>query len=131
MNRMEAGSLELAYLGDAVYELEVRSYLVSGGKGSTGEINRRALAFVTASAQAKAARAVIPLFREEEAAVFRRGRNAHPKTVAKHNDPGEYSLATGLEAVFGWLYLGGEKERIRELFGLCLSALAPEEEKGQ
>ena len=60
---------------------------------------------------AKAALAVLPFLREEEAAVFRRGRNAHPRSVARHNDPGEYALATGLEALFGWLYLGGEEEQ--------------------
>ena len=123
MDRKEMGSLELAYLGDAVYELEVRAFLASGGSGAIGELNRKALSFVTASAQAKAALAVLPFLREDETAVFRRGRNAHPRSVARHNDPGEYALATGLEALFGWLYLGGEEERIRELFARCREAL--------
>ena len=65
-DRKEMGSLELAYLGDAVYELEVRSYLTSAGKGAIGELNRRALSFVTAAAQAKAAEAALPGLREEE-----------------------------------------------------------------
>lgn len=119
----EMGSLELAYLGDAVYELAVREYLTANRKGAIGEMNRKALSFVTASAQAHAALAVCPLLQEEEEAVFRRGRNAHPKAVARHNDPGEYALATGLEAVFGFLYLKGEGERIRDLFAACRAAL--------
>ncbi|MBR0144556.1 MAG: ribonuclease III [Clostridia bacterium] len=127
-DRKEMGSLELAYLGDAVYELEVRSYLTSAGKGAIGELNRRALSFVTAAAQAKAAEAALPGLREEEAAVFRRGRNAHPKAAARRSDPGEYALATGLEAVFGWLFLGGEEERIRDLFAICRRALEAGEE---
>ena len=125
--RKEMGSLELAYLGDAVYELSVREYLVKKGAGTVGELNRKALSFVTAPAQAAATERLLPFFTGEEAAVFRRGRNSHPKTVARHNDPGEYSLATGLEAVFGYLWLGGEGERIAELFALCRAALEARE----
>ncbi|MBO4407482.1 MAG: ribonuclease III [Clostridia bacterium] len=126
-DRKEMGSLELAYLGDAVYELEVRKHLLENDWGSPGEMNRKALFYVTAEAQARAAEKVLPFLTEEEEAVFRRGRNAHPKAAPKHADPGEYALATGLEALFGFLSLGGEGERIACLFALCRGAL--EEEK--
>lgn len=124
----ERGSLELAYLGDAVYELCVRKMLLEKHSIGAGRLNREALSYVTAHAQSLAAKAVSALFDEEEAAVFRRGRNAHPKTVARHNDPGEYSLATALEAVFGYLELTGQKERIGVLFAACREAIENQKE---
>lgn len=121
--RKEMGSLELAYLGDAVYELEVRKHLLENDWGSPGEMNRKALFYVTAQAQARAAETILSSLTEEEAEVFRRGRNAHPKAAPKHADPGAYALATGLEAVFGFLFLGDGTERIARLFALCRKAL--------
>jgi len=119
----EKGSLELAYLGDAVYELQVRLKLTMQGHSKAGLLHKEALRYVSAHGQAVAARAVEEILSEEESAVFRRGRNAHPKSVAKHNDPGEYALATGLESLFGYLEMVGRPERIHELFTLCTAAI--------
>ena len=119
----ERGSLELAYLGDAVYELCVRRMLLARGSAGAGKLNRAALSYVTAHAQSVAAQSLIALFSEEEAAVYRRGRNAHPKTVAKHNDPGEYARATALEAVFGYLALTENQARIESLFRAAVQAI--------
>ena len=105
----------LAYLGDAVMELLVRKHLVSAGISHAGELNAKALSYVRATAQSGSIETLLPLLTEEEQAVYRRGRNgagAHPKsaTVA------EYRRATGLEALFGYLYLCGREERLNTLF---------------
>jgi len=122
-NYREKGSLELAYLGDAVYELRVRRMLTARNHSKAGLLHKEALQYVSAHGQATAARAVEDLLDEEEGSVFRRGRNAHPKSVSKHNDPGEYALATGLEALFGYLEMAGREDRIETLFALCVKAI--------
>jgi ribonuclease-3 family protein len=105
----------LAHIGDGVYELMVRVKLCAGGTHTAGALHRASVALVRSSAQAKAARAVRPLLTPDEERVFLRGRNAKLR-VPKDADPGEYGLATGLECLFGHLYLSGERERVRELF---------------
>ena len=108
------GSLELAYLGDALYDLYVREHLVAHG-GRVRRLHREAIHLVCAHAQAEALGRVEPALTEAEAAVVRRARNAdqHPPRNA---DAGEYHRATALEALFGWLYLTGRQQRISELF---------------
>lgn len=114
------GSLALAHLGDAVYELMVRLYLCSS-RGKTGSgLHQAAVAMVNAHAQAEAAKRILPLLTEEEAEVFRRGRNTKVNSVPKHAELGDYHSATGLEALFGWLYLQNRKERLNELFGAIM-----------
>ena len=107
--------LALAHVGDAVYELLIRSRLASKGPSQVGELHRKTVAFVRAESQAKAARRILPLLTEEEAAVYRRGRNCHVHGIPAHANSGEYHSATGLEALFGWLYLQGLTERIEAL----------------
>jgi len=119
----EKGSLELAYLGDAVYELRVRRMLTARGHSKAGLLHKDALRYVSAHGQSTAAAALEPVLDEEELAVFHRGRNAHPKSVSRHNDPGEYSLATGLEALFGYLEMAGRQDRIDTLFSQCVKAI--------
>ena len=80
------------------------------------DLHRSTVTFVRAEAQAKAAEKVMPLLSEEEAAVYRRGRNCRVHGIPPHANPGEYHAATGLEALFGWLYLQGKEERVHELF---------------
>ena len=108
--------LALAHVGDAVYELLVRSMLTLRGPAQVQDLHRSTVAFVRAEAQAKAAEKLLPLLSEEEAAVYRRGRNCRVHGIPAHANPGEYHAATGLEALFGWLYLQGKEERVCELF---------------
>lgn len=106
----------LAYLGDAVFELTVRHALLERGITSPGSLNREALHYVTAVAQSRAVEKILPLLSQEESDVFRRGRNTGDLTPPKSATHGEYRRATGLEALFGYLYLKGEYSRIKQLF---------------
>ena len=111
-------SLALAHVGDAVYEILVRSYLACGGTQTAKNLHSRTVALVRASAQAEAVQRILPLLDEAEQEVFRHGRNATPKTVPKSSSGAEYAYATALEALFGWLYLKQRYGRINELFGV-------------
>ncbi len=111
-------ALALAHMGDAVYELLVRTELCRAGKLTAGQLHRETVRHVSAPAQARAARMLLPRLSETEAAVFRRGRNSHGHAAPRGASPGEYHAASGLEALFGWLYLREEKDRIRELFSV-------------
>ncbi len=112
----EISTHALAYLGDCVFECCVREYLVEKGLGTSAALNREALEFVRASAQAEAMKRILPLLCEEEESVFKRGRNLGHTKTPKSATVGEYRSATGMEALFGYLHLKGQKERIRELF---------------
>ena len=112
--------LGLAHIGDGVYELMTRAMLCRGGHTAIGELHRLTVSFVKAPAQAKAAAKLLPLLTEAEAAVYKRGRNAHVHGVPQGTDVGEYHAATGLEALFGYLYLRGRRERLNELFGAIM-----------
>ncbi len=106
----------LAFVGDAVYTLYVRQSLALSSGCKTGELNRRATQVVSAHGQSEQTERVLPLLTEEEAEIYRRGRNAKKLTKSKHATVAEYTRSTGLEAVIGYLYLTGRTERIRELF---------------
>ena len=106
----------LAYLGDCVMELCVRERLVREGLSSSSSLNKKALDYVKATAQAQAMKRILPLLTEEESAVFRRGRNIGHTSTPKSATVAEYRSATGMEALFGYLHLAGRKERIGELF---------------
>ncbi|MDD3165532.1 MAG: ribonuclease III domain-containing protein [Oscillospiraceae bacterium] len=109
-------SLGLAHVGDAVFELMVRSHLCATGRASTQNMHRLTVRYVSAPAQSAAVARILPLLDEEEQGYYRRGRNAHVHTIPKHATQGEYSRATGLEALFGALYLLGRKQRLSALF---------------
>lgn len=109
-------SLALAYVGDGVYELMVRSWLCLHGKATNRDLHKAALHYVSASAQAAAVGKILSFLSEAEQDVFRRGRNSSPHTVSKAASREEYQAATALEALFGWLWLKGETERLNELF---------------
>lgn len=111
-------SLALAHVGDAVYEVLVRSFLACGGTQTAKNLHSRTVELVRASAQAEAVQRILPLLDEAEREVFRHGRNAKPKTVPKSSSVAEYAYATALEALFGWLYLKQRYGRINELFGV-------------
>ena len=108
--------LGLAHVGDAVYELLVRSMLCRQGHSSVQRLHRLAVSYVKAPAQAKAAEKLLPLLSAEELALYKRGRNAKVHGVPQNAAVGEYHAATALEALFGWLYLQGRTRRIGELF---------------
>ena len=110
--------LGLAHVGDAVYELLYRSKLCTDGHTAVVEMHRMTVAFVRAEAQAEAAAKLLPVLTTEEASVYKRGRNAKVNSVPHNADIGQYHAATGLEALFGWLYLLGRTERINELFNI-------------
>ena len=112
--------LGLAHVGDAVYELLVRSMLAAKGPASVQELHRITVSYVRAEAQAAAVKRLLPALEEEELSVFRRGRNSHVHGIPHHANPGEYHSATGLEALFGWLYLQGRDERIQALFQILM-----------
>ena len=109
------GPLTLAYIGDAVYEIVVRSLLVSRGNAPVNKLHKKAVRLSMASRQSDMIRAIKQELTDEERAVYKRGRNAKPATKAKHASSSDYSRATGFEAVVGYLYLKGEDERIAEL----------------
>lgn len=106
----------LAYLGDSVIELLVREHLVNMNITSSGGLNSKSLEFVKAGAQAQAMRSILPLLTSEEEAIFKRGRNKAGGNVPKSATVSEYRAATGMETLFGYLHLKGDRERIVELF---------------
>ncbi len=115
----ELSQSALAYLGDSVMELCVRSMLVKKGYSKSKKLNAAALEYVTAPAQARAAERLLPYLSEEEKEVYQRGRNSSVNNVPKSASCGEYKSATGLEALFGYLYLAQRQDRIDELFSLA------------
>lgn len=116
--------LSLAYMGDTVYDLFVRTMLLKTTTLTVNGLHKRAAKLVCAKAQSEAFRAVEPMLDEKELAIFRRGRNSHIGTVPKSASIMDYRTATGLEALIGFLYLSGENERINEIMELILSESA-------
>ena len=116
--------LTLAFLGDAVYELVIRTMVVTRANTSPNQLNRQSSALVKASSQAEMMHAVAGLLSEEEQAVYRRGRNSHTAAVPKGASIGEYHAATALESLFGWLYLQGRTDRLNELFEAMMEEAA-------
>ena len=113
-------SIGLAHLGDAVYELLVRSWLCAHGKATGKGLHRATIELVCAQAQAMRGDRILPLLTEAELAVYKRGRNANVHTVPHSTSRADYLKATALECLFGWLYLRGEKERINRLFAVMM-----------
>ncbi len=113
-------NLGLAHIGDGVYELLCRSYLCASGKHTVGNLHRETVQMVKAPTQAKFADKLLPHLTEDELSWYRRGKNAHVHAVPKGATPAEYAKATGLEALFGALYLSGQTDRINELFHIMM-----------
>ena len=116
INFEEISTDALAYLGDSVIELLVREHLVNINITTSGALNSKSLEFVKAGAQAQAMRNILPLLSAEEEAIFKRGRNKAGGNVPKSATVSEYRAATGMEVLFGYLHLKGNRERISELF---------------
>ncbi|MBR2490469.1 MAG: ribonuclease III [Ruminiclostridium sp.] len=117
---LKMSNLGLAYLGDAVYEVMVRSWLCLHGKLTPGKLHKAALDYVAAPKQAAKMDLLLPILTEEETTIFKRGRNASPHSYPKGATRREYQIATGLEALFGWLYLQGQTDRLNQLFELIM-----------
>ena len=113
-------NLGLAHIGDGVYELMCRSYLCAKGGHTVKNLHRDSVALVKAPTQAKFAEKLLPYLTEEEQAYYRRGKNAHSHAAPKSATPKEYAMATGLETLFGALYLAGKLERLNELFAIMM-----------
>ena len=109
-------SIGLAHMGDAVYELLVRTWLCAHGKATGKGLHRATVQLVNAAAQSAAMDRLLPLLTEDEQALYRRGLNAHTHAAPRGVSPGQYARATGMEALFGGLYLLGRRQRINELF---------------
>ncbi|MDL2252561.1 cysteine--tRNA ligase [Ruminococcaceae bacterium OttesenSCG-928-I18] len=114
----ERSPLSLAFVGDGVLELLVRARLVSKSHATPAVLHHEAITLVSAKAQARLLETLLPHLKEAEKDIVRRGRNASKAAVSKHASVQEYRASTGLEALFGWLYLQDRHERIDELFDL-------------
>lgn len=121
------GGAALAFIGDAALEVMIREKLLTTGVTDTGRLSAQAQKLVRAEAQSAAVDRILPLLSEEETAVFHLGRNHKFSAKPKHSTVVEYRRATGFEALFGWLYLCGMKERTAELFERAydFSAISP------
>ena len=109
-------NLGLAHMGDCVFEILVRAYLCASGEKTMDKLHRDTIRRVKATSQAKFVDKLRPLLTEEELSYYRRGKNSHVHAVPKSCTPAEYAKATGLEALFGALYLAGQTDRLNELF---------------
>lgn len=107
--------LTLAYIGDAVYDLIIRTVVVERANRPANDLHHTAVKYVNAGAQARIVTALADRLSEEEQTVYHRGKNARPHTMAKNASPGDYRKATGFEALLGWLYLQGDMDRVLEL----------------
>ena len=115
--------LTLAYIGDAIYEVIVRTVLVEKGNAPVNTLHKRASKLVKAEAQKDAFFRIKELLSEEELAVFKRGRNAKSYTSAKNASIGDYRIATGYEALFGYWYLSGQTERMLEMAQVAMEEI--------
>ena len=130
LQAMQLNPVALAFVGDTVYSLYVRERLALSGCGKVSQLQKVAAKVVSAKGQSEFLDKLLPLFTEEEADVFRRGKNAKKATKSKSASSLEYSRSTGLEAVLGYLYLTGQEERIRVLLSsFDVESFALEEEK--
>ena len=113
-------NLGLAHMGDCVFEILVRAYLCARGEKTVDRLHRDTINMVKATSQAKFAEKMFPLLTETELAYYRRGPNSHVHAVPKSATPAEYAKATGVETLFGYLFLSGQKERANEIFNLVM-----------
>lgn len=123
----EYSPLVLAYIGDSVFDMLVRTMLIKQANCPVNALHKKAKKYVSAASQAKMFERLTEAANEEETAVLKRGRNAKSFTKAKNASVIDYRHATGLEALFGYLYLSGKNERITELFKLCTEVNESEE----
>ena len=116
-------NLGLAHMGDCVFEILCRAYLCSKGGKTVGNLHKDTINMVKATSQAKFVDKLLPLLTEEEMSYYRRGKNSHVHAVPKSATPAQYAKATGLEAMFGYLFLSGQKNRANEIFHLVMQEM--------
>ena len=116
-------NLGLAHMGDCVYEMLVRSYLCAEGNKTVAQLHKQTITMVKATYQAAFVDKMLPLLSEDEMTYYRRGKNSHVHAVPKSCTPAQYAKATGLEAMFGYLFLSGKKERANEIFNLVMKEM--------
>ncbi len=116
----EISPLTLAFVGDGVYDLLVREYLVRQANRPVGELNKLKVSLVNCKSQAMFAKEIMSELTEKEMSIYKRGRNSAPKCTPKNSSVADYHSATGLECLFGYLHLNGETERISKLFDSIL-----------
>ena len=116
-------NLGLAHMGDCVYEMLVRAYLCAQGNKTVAQLHKQTITMVKATYQAEFVDKMLPLLTEDEMTYYRRGKNSHVHAVPKSATPAQYAKATGLEAMFGYLFLSGKKERANEIFNLVMKEL--------
>jgi len=117
-------AIGLAHMGDAVFELLVRTWLCVHGKATGRGLHQATIKLVCAESQAEKAQRILPLLTAEELAVYKRGRNAQVNTIPGHASRAQYGAATALESLLGWLYLKGRRDRIEELFEIMMEETA-------
>ena len=122
MDYKQLNGLTLAYMGDAVYEIYIRSYVISLGYSKVNDLHKRVIKFTSGNAQASLMHYLLEIefLTEEEINIFKRGRNSHVHTVRKNMNIQDYLDATGFEALFGYLYLQENIERIKEIVDLAV-----------
>ena len=121
----------LAYLGDAAIEVLVRERLLRTGISDVGKLNRMAADYVRATVQSAAVERILSVLTEEETDLYKRGRNTHGLAIPRSASAGEYRRATGMESLFGGLYLAGKSDRMRELFDLAYPMEEASETQGE
>ena len=114
----EINMLALAHVGDAAYELMVRTMLCANGHFPVSELHKKTVSRVNAAAQATSAEKILPALTEDELRIYKRGRNTKVHSVPHNAEVSQYHAATGLEALLGWLYLQGKTQRLNQLFSL-------------
>lgn len=117
---LQMPSLVLAYMGDAVYEMFIRDYVIKQGMCKNGALHKKSIKYVSAKAQAGILMKLEEYLTDDEKDVVRRGRNANPHSHAKNADIVEYKHATGFEALIGYLYLSAQKERLEQILSKCV-----------
>lgn len=122
--------LTLAYIGDGIYELIIRSVVVGQGNRQVKKLHQQASRYVKAQAQSRMMETLLPLLNQEEEEIYRRGRNAKSYSVAKNASVHDYRRATGFEALMGYLYLKGETRRLLELVQAAVDHYTPDEQAG-
>lgn len=122
--------LALAYIGDAIYELIIRSVVVGQGNRQVNKLHQQASRFAKAQAQSEMIETLLPLLLDDELRIYRRGRNAKSYTTAKHASVNDYRRATGFEALMGYLYLNGSMQRLLELVKTAVQGYTPKEHTG-
>lgn len=123
INPKQLSPLNLAFIGDCVYEMLVRETLVAEANRPVNDLHRESVKFVSAKAQTEAYDKIKDLLTEDEEAVYKRGRNAKVGHNPKSASQGEYHIATGVEALFGYLYLTEQNDRIKELFSVITKSV--------